>query len=86
MPMTKEALGAAMQGAIDALSDDQKKDRKAVFEAMAGAIIEHIQLNMVITLQPTAIGLQSVVSLGAPTGPPVAPIPLSLAAGNVIIS
>lgn len=43
MPMAAEVLGPLMQGNIDALTDIQKKDRGAVFKALAAAVIQHIQ-------------------------------------------
>jgi hypothetical protein len=64
MPMSADILGPAMKGAIDALSDDQKKDRDAVFKAMAGAIVEHIQTAASVT----ALVVGSSVSGGPVTG------------------
>ena len=49
MSMSADILGPAMKGAIDALTDDQKKDRDAVFKAMAGAIVQHIQSAAIVT-------------------------------------
>lgn len=43
MPMSADILGSLIQGNIDALSDEQKKNRPEVFKAMAAAIITHIQ-------------------------------------------
>lgn len=48
MPMTGEVLGPLMQGHIDALSNEQKKDRGAVFKAFAAAVVEHIQSAAVV--------------------------------------
>jgi hypothetical protein len=65
MAMSADILGPAMKGAIDALTDEQKKDRDAVFKAMAGAIVQHIQTTA------TLVGLVVVgtsVSGGAVTG------------------
>ena len=49
MAMSADVLGPAMKSAIDALTDDQKKDRDAVFKAMAGAIVQHIQATATVT-------------------------------------
>lgn len=39
---TGPALGVAMKAAIDALSDEDKRDRDKLFEEMGKAIIDHI--------------------------------------------
>lgn len=49
MAMNKTVLGALMKSNIDALSDSSKQDREAVFEALADAVISHIQTTAAIT-------------------------------------
>jgi hypothetical protein len=41
MAMSADVLGPQIQAAIDALED--KTDRPAIYKAIAGAVIEHIQ-------------------------------------------
>ena len=64
--MSADILGPLIQSNIDALTDDQKKDRPTVFKAMAGAIIAHIQTNAQIA--GLAVGLVAPPSGGPVTG------------------
>ncbi len=50
MPLSASVLGPLLQSNIDALSDDDKRNRAAVFEAMAAAIITHITSAGLVTL------------------------------------
>jgi hypothetical protein len=66
MPMSADVLGPAMKSAIDALTltTDSNKNRDAVFRAMAGAIVEHIQQAATVT----ALVVGSSVTGGPVTG------------------
>lgn len=69
-------LGAMRKAAIDALSDEQKRDRDAVFKADGDAMEAYIalllaQLQMFIGPSP---GLQTTTGPGAPTGPAPTPV------------
>ncbi len=69
-------LGAMRKAAIDALSDEEKRDREKVFKADGDAMEQYIanllvQLQMAIGPSP---GLQSTTALGAPTGPSPSPV------------
>lgn len=71
MAMDGDVLGLAMKAAVDGLSDDQKKDRDAVFKAMGGAVVEHIQtlgqLSGLVVVGTSATGGPVT---GTATGPP----------------
>jgi hypothetical protein len=43
MAMSGDVLGELIKGNIDALTDDQKKDRDLLFKAMGAAIVSHIE-------------------------------------------
>jgi hypothetical protein len=63
---------------IDALSNEQKKDRDAVFGAMGVAVEDYIKellAQLTIVVGPTP-GLQTTTTPGNPTGPAAAPVPL----------
>lgn len=66
MAMSADVLGPLIQSNIDALTDDQKKNRPEVFKAMAAAIIAHIQETAQI--EGLAIGLVAPPSGGPVTG------------------
>lgn len=75
MALTLGNLGARRKAAIDALSDEEKKDRDKVFKADGDAMEAYIaellqQLQMAIGPSP---GLQTTTALGAPTGPAASP-------------
>lgn len=62
MPLSAAVLGPLLQSNIDALSNAQKANRAAVFQAMAAAIITHI----------TTAGVVNVTVVGtSATGGPV---------------
>lgn len=67
MPMSAEVLGPLLKGNIDALTDEQKKDRSAVFEAMAAAIITHIQSAGIVNV--TVVGTATGVTSGGASAP-----------------
>jgi hypothetical protein len=69
-----------MKSAVDSLSDEQKKDRDAVYKALGSAIERYIEtlLNqLVIVIPPTpALGISVPGLSGGPTLPGPAPVPL----------
>ncbi len=77
MPMNGDLLGKELMAAIDALSDEQKKDRAAVFKAMGGAFVKHVHLNAGIVAVTVLPGLAT-----GPGGGPVAGA-LSLPPGSI---
>jgi hypothetical protein len=63
--------------AVMPLTDaEARAGRKKMFAAVAEAVIEHLISSLQVTILPLAAGLQTTVSLGSPTGPPLAPVPL----------
>lgn len=60
MPMSKTVLGPLLKASIHGLSDDDARNPDKVFEAMADAIIQHIQ---------TAAQISGVATGLATTGP-----------------
>lgn len=50
MALSPSVLGPLMQAKVDALSDEQKRDRAAVFHALAEAFCEHVTAAAVVTV------------------------------------
>ncbi len=73
--------GRLMKAAVDALSDEQKKDRDAIYTALGDAIENYVQ-TLLLQLQVGPVpGLGTYVVPPAgpvPTGPGLAPIPGSV--------
>lgn len=63
MAMNGDTLGAAMKAAVDAVSD--KTDRDALFKAIGGAIVAHIQGNA----QVNVTSVSGVTAGSAASGP-----------------
>ena len=59
MAMNGSDLGDEMMAAVDALSEDDKKNRTKLFQAMGIAIIDHITTN-------STVDMTTVFSLGVP--------------------
>ena len=55
MPMSADLMASEVITAIEKVAD--KKDRNAVFKAMCGAIIAHIQTNASITGPATGLAM-----------------------------
>lgn len=80
MPVKLNRMGKMIKDRIDKLSDSEKRDRNAVFNAMGGAMEEYIALllaQITISIGPTP-NLGTTTSLGSPTAPGQAPITLLL--------
>lgn len=56
MAMDANTLGDAMKAAVDAVVN--KQDSVAVYRALAGAIVAHIQANATVTIKTSDAGLQ----------------------------
>lgn len=69
--MDKAVLGPLMMSKIDALTDEQKKDRSAVFEALADAVITHVSTTAQIS--GVCVGLAAPPGGGPVTGTAVLP-------------
>lgn len=71
MAMSADILGPAMKAAVDVLTDDQKKDRDAVFKALASAIVTHIQTTATLAgLVVVGVTATSIPVTGTATGAP----------------
>ena len=67
--------GRLMKASVDALSDEQKKDRDAIYKALGDAIESYVQaLLLQLQVGPTP-GLGTTTTPGTPTGPGPLPIP-----------
>lgn len=92
-PLSSTDCAAAMANARDkvkkkwkemdvVLKQDQIDQMQQEIEAAAlAALFAHLAANMTITIKQP--GLQTVVSLGSPTGPPVAPTGVPLLPGSI---
>lgn len=58
MAMDGNTLGSAVVAAINALTTVQRADPTACWQAIAGAIVAHIQANATVTVKTTDSGLQ----------------------------
>lgn len=69
MAMNGNTLGSAIVTAVNALSPTQKVDPTACWQAIAGAIVHHIQTSAVVLVTPSDNGLQTDSAGHATTGP-----------------
>lgn len=67
MALSKTVLGPLLKSKIDALSDNDKRDRDMVFEAMADAIITHIVSAGLVTVVVASV--TGVTPGGGASGP-----------------
>jgi hypothetical protein len=68
--------GAADAGLSIPLSVDQRKMFAAQCEAIAKAVVDEIQANATVLIQPTDAGLQRSTAVGAATSAPAATVTL----------
>lgn len=66
MAMDGNTLGTAIVTAINALTTPQKNDPTACWQAIAGAIVAHIQGSATVTVKTTDGGLQRDNTAGNP--------------------
>lgn len=67
MALDGDTLGDLMKAAVDALADEDKADRVAVFRAMGGALVAHVQTSAVVNVTVTTTGTAS-AQAGSGTG------------------
>lgn len=66
MALSASVLATLMRSKMDALTDDQKADRDASYNALASAVVEHIQAAAQIA--GVCVGLTSAPGGGPVTG------------------
>ena len=71
MPMNADALAELIETKMDALSDEEKADRKKTYKVFAAAVIEHIQA--AASISGVAAGLAAPPGGGPVTGTLVVP-------------
>ncbi len=67
MAMNGDLLGLAMKAAIDGVGD--KTDRNALFKALGGAIVAHIEANAVVSGPVTVTSVSGVTAGPGASGP-----------------
>lgn len=68
MAMNGNALGDRIRQEIDALPDDQKGNREAVFRAMGRAIVEYLTQNAEVVLKEVLVNALSQAAVTAGDG------------------
>ena len=66
MAMNGNTLGSAIVTAVNALTSAQKADPTACWQAIAGAIVAHIQANATVLVKTSDAGLQRDNTAGNP--------------------
>lgn len=78
MPTKLGTCGRLLKDAVDALSDEEKRDRDAIYAALGRGLEEYIDvlLAQLVIVIPPVPGLGTTTTPGNPTGPGPAPVPL----------
>lgn len=66
-----------LKGETEEDLDAAQAQAEAVWEVVAGALIDHITANAVVSVDVSAGGLQTSTAAASPTGPPSVPVTLT---------